>query len=242
MELIYPCNGSRERDAFERGGHKPSLAGIDEFHKNTETRKLNFMLKAFVDLIRTLYDWTLKWAKHPQSTKALSILSFLEASIFPLPVDPLLLAMGFSKPKRSFYFAFLTTLFSVLGAIAGYFLGIYAWSVISPLFFDYVFSQKSFDQVVAHLQGATFISIFVAGFSPIPFKIFTIAGGVVSAPFAPFVGAAILARGLRYFILGGVIYYMGAKAQVWIESNFEKLTYLVSILLILTLVLIKFVL
>lgn len=198
------------------------------------------MLKKFVTFVRFLYDWTLAWAKHPQASKALSILSFLEASIFPLPVDPLLLAMGFGKPKKSFHYAALTTVFSVLGAIAGYFIGVYAWSVLSPFFFEFVFSQESFAKVVEQLQGATFLSIFIAGFSPIPFKIFTIAGGVVAAPFAPFVTAAIFARGLRYFILGGIIFFMGPRAQQWIENHFEKVTYAVSILLVLTVVLIKF--
>lgn len=197
------------------------------------------MLKSFVNFIRYLYDWTLKWGQHPQSTKALSILSFLEASIFPIPVDPLLLAMGFAKPKKSFYFAFLTTLFSVLGAVGGYMIGQYVWQSLSPFFFSYVFNEQSFDAVVTHLQGATFLSVFIAGFSPIPFKIFTIAGGVVAAPFPPFIMAAVLSRGLRYFILGGVIYFMGAKAQAWIENNFEKLTYIVSFLLVLTVLLIK---
>ena len=191
-------------------------------------------------LVRKLYDWTLEWAKHPQSAKALSVLSFLEASIFPLPVDPLLLAMGFTKPKKSFYYAFLTTFFSVLGAIGGYLIGVFAWTAISPFFFSYVFPQQSFDQVVVHLQGATFLSIFIAGFSPIPFKIFTIAGGVVSAPFLPFVLASISARGLRYFILGGIIYFMGDKAQKWIDKNFERLTIIVSLLLVLTIIGIKF--
>lgn len=202
------------------------------------------MLKKFVLLIRSLYDWTLEWSKHPQATKALSILSFMEASVFPLPVDPLLLAMGFSKPKRSFYFAFLTTLFSVLGALGGYFIGVYAWAAISPFFFDFVFSEEAFVNVTSQMQsnGATFVSLFVAGFSPIPFKIFTIAGGVVGAPLIPFVSASILARGLRYFILGGVIYFMGPKAQQWIENNFEKITYIVSALLIITVVALKFLL
>jgi membrane protein YqaA with SNARE-associated domain len=202
------------------------------------------MLRKFVAMIRLAYEWTLRWAQHPQATKALSVLSFLEASIFPLPVDPLLLAMGFGHPKRSFYYAFLTTIFSVLGAIAGYFIGVYAWSLISPLFFDFIFSQEAFLRVTRHMQGhgATFVSLFVAGFSPIPFKIFTIAGGVAAVPLAPFVAASILSRGLRYFILGGVIYFMGPRAQLWIEAHFEKITYVVSILLVLTLVLIKVVL
>lgn len=202
------------------------------------------MLKKVISLIRVLYDWTLEWAKHPYATSALSVLSFLEASFFPLPVDPLLLAMGFSKPKKSFYFAFLTTLFSVLGAVGGYFIGLYAWSAISPLFFKFVFSQESFESVVSNLNtgGATFISLFIAGFSPIPFKIFTISGGVAGAPLVPFVAACILSRGLRYFILGGIIYFMGEKAQIWIERNFEKMTIMVSILLVFTLIAMKFLL
>lgn len=202
------------------------------------------MLKKLIILIRRLYDWTLEWAKHPRAPIALSFLSFLEASIFPLPVDPLLLAMGFSKPKKSFHYAFLTTLFSVAGAVAGYFIGVYAWSALSPFFFKFLFSEAAFLKVTSHMQGdgATFVSLFVAGFSPIPFKIFTISGGVVAAPLVPFVSACILSRGLRYFILGGVIYYMGPKAQLWIESNFEKMTYIVSALLILTLVLLKLLL
>lgn len=199
-------------------------------------------MTAIFTLIRKLYNWTLRWAKHPHSTKALSVLSFLEASVFPLPVDPLLLAMGFSKPKKSFYFAFLTTLFSVLGAFGGYYIGHYLWEGISPFFFNYVFPEQVFNDTVANLQTATFISIFIAGFSPIPFKIFTIAAGVVSAPLLPFFIATVLARGLRYFILGGLIFFMGERAQIWIERNFEKMTIVVSVLLVLSLVLVKLIL
>jgi len=199
-------------------------------------------MKKIIALIRALYDWTLEWSKHPHATKALSTLSFLEASIFPLPVDPLLLAMGFSKPKRSFYYSFLTTLFSVLGALGGYFIGTYAWAAISPFFFKFVFSENAFSAVTGMMQndGATFISLFVAGFSPIPFKIFTIAGGVASVPIIPFISASVLSRGLRYFILGGIIYYTGPKAQKWIENNFEKMTLIVSAVLVLVFLLIVF--
>ena len=196
------------------------------------------MLKKFVSLIRALYDWTIKWSKHRHAGKALAGLSFLEASMFPLPVDPLLLAMGFSKPKKSLYYALITTVFSVLGAVGGYFLGMYAWNAIAPFFFNYVFSEAAFTSVTMKMQGqeATFVSLFVAGFSPIPFKIFTVSAGVIEAPLVPFVLASILSRGLRYFILGGIIYFMGPKAQQWIEANFEKMTIIVSILLVLAVV------
>ena len=192
-----------------------------------------------VTLIRKLYDWTLLWAKHPQSTKALSVLSFLESFVFPLPVDPLLLAMSFSRPRSSFYFAFLVTFFSALGAFGGYFIGAYSWTLLSPWFFETVLSQQIFDQVVLELRETTFIAIFVAGFSPIPFKLFTIAAGVTKAPLVPFFLATLLSRGLRYFILAGVIFIMGERAQIWIESNFEKIIYGVSALLIISLVLFK---
>ncbi len=197
-------------------------------------------MKKLVDFVHKLYDWTLKWASHPQSAKILCVLSFLEASIFPVPVDPLLLAMGFSKPRRSFYYAFLSTFFSMLGAFGGYLIGSYAWSTLSPWFFGSVFSRESFDNVVFSLQGTTFVSVFIAGFSPIPFKIFTIAAGVTALPLLPFTGAVILSRGLRYFLLGGLIFRMGEKAQIWIENNFETMTYTVSAFIILTLVLFKF--
>ena len=118
-----------------------------------------------------------------------------------------------------------------------------AWDLISPFFFSYVFSEQAFTHVTVNLQtgGATFVSLFVAGFSPIPFKIFTIAGGVVSAPLIPFFVACVLSRGLRYFILGGVVYFMGDRAQVWIERNFDRLTIIVSVLLILTVLGIKLI-
>ena len=193
------------------------------------------MFKVIVDLIRTLYHWTLKWSKHRHATKALSALAFFEASIFPLPVDPLLLAMGFSKPKSSFYYSFIASLFSVIGAMGGYIIGTYAWAAISPFFYNFVFPESAFQKVAAVMQsnGATFVSLFVAGFSPIPFKIFTIAGGVASVPLIPFVAACVLSRSLRYFILGGIIYYAGPKAQSWIENNFEKMTLIVSAILVL---------
>lgn len=155
-------------------------------------------------------------------------------------MDPLLLAMGFSKPQRSLHYAFLSTVFSVLGAIGGYCLGFYAWDILSPWFFRYILSPETFNHVTSSLQETTFVTIFVAGFSPLPFKVFTIAAGVTALPLFPFFTATIFSRGLRYFILGGLIFNMGGRAQVWIENNFEKMTYTVSVLLILTLVLFKF--
>ena len=95
--------------------------------------------------------------------------------------------------------------------------------------------------VIEQFQELTFVSIFVAGFSPIPFKIFTISAGVASAPLSPFMLATLLSRGLRYGILGTLVYFWGKEIKQWIEVHFEKVTIAVSILLVLAVVLIKFI-
>ena len=175
-------------------------------------KKLILCKNQCLSRLRGFYDWLIFWADHKYNQVALSSLSFLEASIFPLPVDPLLLAMGLAAPKRSFYYAFLTTVFSVLGAIGGYMIGFYAWSFLSLFFFNYVFSENSFLKVVEYLQNTTFLSIFIAGFSPIPFKVFTLSAGVSSAPFFTFFWACVLSRGLRFFFSWGIGFLHGKKS------------------------------
>ena len=149
--------------------------------------------------------------------------------------------MGFAKPKKGLFYALITTFFSFLGALGGYCIGFYLWQSVSPFFFQYVFSPEKFELVAAQFQDLTFISIFVAGFSPIPFKIFTIAAGVASAPLLPFVIATILSRGIRYCILGTLVFFWGKEIKLWIDNHFEKLTIVISILLVLAVALIQLV-
>ena len=183
--------------------------------------------------LRKLYDWVIGLARHPHALKALAVMTFAEASFFPIPTDPLLLAMAMGKPKRSLFYALITTLFSVLGALFGYFLGAMFWDMIGPLVLDRIFSAEAFQAVVEKFRNHVFLTVFVAGFSPIPFKVFTLAGGVAGVALAPFVGAAILSRGLRYFILGGLVFIFGPKVEVWIDRYFEKITIGLSIALVL---------
>jgi len=191
--------------------------------------------------LRRLYDWVIALSEHPHAVKALAVITFAEASFFPIPTDPLLLAMGMSRPRRSLFYAGITTVFSVLGALFGYFIGSMFWQHLSPLFMGHLFSPETFAAVIVQFQTHVFITIFVAGFSPIPFKVFTIAGGVASVALAPFIGAAILSRGLRYFILGGLVFVYGRSIQVWIDKYFEKITLVTSLVIVLSLIAYKFV-
>lgn len=192
--------------------------------------------------LRKLYDWVMHWADHPHSVKALAIITFMEASFFPIPTDPLLAAMAVKKPRRGFYFAVITTIFSVLGALFGYAIGSFAWHHLEPLFFQYILSQEKFDLVVQQFSQHVFLTIFVAGFSPIPFKVFTVAGGVAAVPLGPFVGAAILSRGLRYCMIGGLIFVFGKRIEYWLDHYFERMTMIVSGILVLLVVLLKLIL
>ncbi len=182
--------------------------------------------------LRQLYHWALKWADHRHNVKALSILSFVEAFIFPIPPDPLLLAMGAGKPHRAIWYAAVTTVSSILGGLAGYMLGYFVWELTSGFFFQYVFSEATFYKVVETFQNHTFVSLFVAALTPIPFKVFTVAGGVAHLPIVPFILASIVGRGLRFFTLGLIMYKFGKPAMRLIEKHFEILSVVFAVLLI----------
>ena len=182
--------------------------------------------------IRRLYDWTMKWGDHPQSSIALSLLSCIESIFFPLPVDPLLVAMGVSRPKKSLWYAFLTTTFSVLGALGGYWIGATLWASTQDFFFQYVFSPEIFQVVTQKFNENAGLSIFLASFTPLPYKAFTISAGVANIPISTLVIFSILGRGGRFFLLGGLIYFFGAAIKDFIDKHFNTLVIATSILLV----------
>lgn len=183
--------------------------------------------------MRDLYHWVLRWADHRHNTKALAVIATIESIFFPIPVDALLLAMGTSRPKLGIKYAFIATSFSVLGGLAGYALGAIFWEATSQFFFQYVFSEQMFEVVMQKFRENAFGSIFVASFTPIPFKVFTVAGGAAELSLVSFTTAAILGRGMRFFLLGGLFYYFGEKIRSFIEQYFEKLIVGFTILLFL---------
>jgi membrane protein YqaA with SNARE-associated domain len=180
--------------------------------------------------LRRLYDWTLKWADHPYNTRILAFLAAIESIFFPAPVDPLLMAMGITRPSRSFYYALITTLGSVGGAALGYWIGAAFWAATQDFFFTYVFSPEIFTLVQTKFQENDVVAILLASFTPLPFKVFTISAGVASIPLLTLLGASFVGRGARFFLIGGLIYFFGEPIKTFIDRYFNILAIAFGIL------------
>jgi membrane protein YqaA with SNARE-associated domain len=185
---------------------------------------------------RRLYDWVLHWADTPYGTPALGILAFAEASFFPVPPDPLLMALALSKPKRAFYYAAVCAACSVVGGLFGYAIGYFAWNAVGDFFFNYLgpigFTPENFSTVQGKYEANAFLAIFAAGFTPIPYKVFTVAAGVFSISLAPFFLASVLSRSARFFTVAGLIFLFGPPIKRFIDRYFNLLTLLFFVLLV----------
>lgn len=193
-------------------------------------------------IVRRLYDWVLSWAETPYGAPALGLLAFAEASFFPVPPDVLLIALCLAIPTKAYRFALVAALGSVAGGMVGYAIGWGAWDALSTYFYQYVpgFSPAGFEQVKSLFEQYDFWTVFAAGFTPIPYKIFTIAAGAFQINFPVFVVASLVSRGLRFFLVAALFYFLGRPARVLIEKYFNLLTILFLILIIGVLLLIKY--
>ena len=194
--------------------------------------------------VRRLYDWVLHWADTPHGARALFGLSFAESSFFPIPPDPLLMALCLGAPKRSFRFAAITTAASVLGGLLGYALGAGAWTVVGDWFYQYVpgVDADAFDRVQALYDQYDFWAVFLAGLTPIPYKVFTLSSGVFGINLGVFVVASVTSRGLRFFAVAALIHHFGAPVSRFIDRYFNLLSWAFALLLILGFVAVKTVL
>lgn len=190
-------------------------------------------------MIRRLYDWVLSWSSSRWGWLALLFIALFEASWFPLPPDVLLIALCLGATKRSFRFATLCLVGSVLGAAIGYGIGHFLWitpagdpTAIANFFYDNVFSIESFQNVGNLYDRFNFWIVFTAGFTPLPFKLFTIAGGMFNINFPMFIIASIVSRGMRFFLIAWLIWRFGAPIKSFIDKYFNILATLFAVLLI----------
>jgi membrane protein YqaA with SNARE-associated domain len=151
--------------------------------------------------LRKVYNWTLSLAEKKLAGLWLGLLSFAEASFFPIPPDVLLIPLCLGKMKKAFKFAFICSLGSVLGGLAGYAVGAFAWDELSGLFFQYIpgFTPEKFDRLKSWYEEWGWPLVFLAGFSPIPYKIFTVASGVLGMALFPFILASAVSRSGPFF-------------------------------------------
>jgi membrane protein YqaA with SNARE-associated domain len=191
-------------------------------------------------LIRRLYDWTLHWAKTPHSTWALFILAFCESSFFPIPPDVLLMALAVALPIKAFKYALVCSVGSILGGCFGYLIGYEFFEYIGKPIINFYNIGEKFDKVSLMYQNNAFAAIAVAGFTPIPYKVFTIAAGVCKVNFFTLIMASVLGRSGRFFIVAALFYFFGPKIKIFIEKYFNLLTILFIILLVGGFIIIKY--
>ncbi len=178
-------------------------------------------------LFKPLYERALKWAMHPRAEPLLALLSFVEAIIFPVMPEVMLGPMVLARPQRWARIATVSLVFSVLGALVGYALGHYAFAWARPLFESLGWMERidrqvgELSEIAAQSPWSAFWVLVIAGFLPIPLKIFTWASGIVGVPLLPFVASMIIGRGKRVFLLAGAIRLAGPRAEAalhrWIE-------------------------
>tara|TARA_B100002052_G_scaffold272588_1_gene274360 strand:+ start:520 stop:1140 length:621 start_codon:yes stop_codon:yes gene_type:complete len=204
-----------------------------------------------MSLIRKIYDWVIDLSKKPNGSKSLALISFSEASFFPIPPDVLLIPLCLGNRNRSFRFAFICSIFSILGAILGYYIGKLLWwnipgiqySDLALLFFDYVpgINNNGFLKIKNLYDNWDFWIVFTAGFTPIPFKLITISAGTFNINFFMFVIASVISRSARFFIVASLISVFGEPIRNFIENYFNLLAVIFTILLIGGFILIKFI-
>lgn len=202
-------------------------------------------------IIRKLYDWVLGWAEKPSGAQALGLMSAAEASFFPIPPDVLLIPLCLGDRKKSVRFALICSIGSVIGAIIGYGIGYWIWwsgpqefSSLATFFFNHIpgFTIDGFDRLKSLYDSYSFMIIFTAGFTPIPFKLFTISSGAFEINFPMFIVASIVSRSARFFIVAYLIKMFGEPIRDFIDKYFNLLAISFTILLIGGFVLIKAVL
>jgi membrane protein YqaA with SNARE-associated domain len=174
-------------------------------------------------MFSVMFDKVMKWAEHRHASYYLSGLSFVESAFMPVPPPDVMLApMSLAKPKRAWFYATLTTVTSVLGGILGYLLGMFAFEIIEPFIHQANYTEN-FEKAQLWFQQWGIWVVFMAGFSPIPYKIFTISAGVASMAFLPFVLASIIGRGARFYLVAGIMLWGGENMQQTLRQYIDRI-------------------
>ncbi|MDH5763623.1 MAG: DedA family protein [Nitrospinota bacterium] len=194
-----------------------------------------------MQLLRKTYDWVLHWSATKHALPALAVLSFAESSFFPIPPDVLLIAMAVAVPMKAFRFAAVCSVASVLGGMFGYLLGWQFMDLVGIRIVELYHLQAQWDKIGAWYEEYNAWAVGAAGFTPLPYKVFTLAAGAFQINFPVFVLASLISRSARFFIVAGLIYKFGAPIKVFIEKYFNILSIVFLVLLFAGFMLIKYI-
>ena len=191
-----------------------------------------------MQLFSPLYNRVMQWARHRHAPGYLFGLSFAESSFFPIPPDVMLAPMTLANPARAAWFASLTTVASVLGGLFGYLIGLFAFDLVEPILRGAGYYSK-YLQAQAWFDEWGFWAVFLAGFSPIPYKVFTITAGVISMALLPFMAASLIGRGARFFLVAFLMSWGGERMEKMLRQYIDRIGWLVVLLAVAILLMVK---
>jgi membrane protein YqaA with SNARE-associated domain len=183
--------------------------------------------------IRRLYDWMGKQAQSPYGVWVLALFFFVEA-VFFFPADPLLILFCVQNRKKSFFYATVATAASVLGGVAGYYIGFLVWNTVGQKLVGLVSTQDTFTYLCQQYKLHQTWAVLVAGFTPIPYKLVTLTAGFCKLPLLPFIACSVIARGARFYLVAAAVYIWGVKIKKSIDQYFNLLVLLFVIMVGLT--------
>lgn len=184
-------------------------------------------------VLKKTYDWVLHWSETPHGSIALFLIAFIESSFFPVPPDVLLIALALGSPSKSFRFALVCSMGSVLGGMFGYYIGAALFDIVGRPILVFYHAMERFEEVRKLYDAYGVWIVGIAGFTPIPYKVFTIASGVFSMNFPLFVLVSFFSRGARFFIVGALIGKFGPAIKLFIDKYFNVLSIVFVIILLL---------
>ncbi|GGA99433.1 YqaA family protein [Agarivorans gilvus] len=190
-------------------------------------------------IFSTLYDKVMTWSEHRHAERYLSGMSFIESIFWPIPVDVMLAPMALSRPNKALHFAMLATVFSVLGAALGYGLGQFFYDPLVVPLVESVGYQHKMEVAFDWFERWGVLVIFVASFTPIPYKVFTITAGVLNMAFLPFLLVSLVGRGLRFYLVAGLMMWGGPRMEAQLRKYVEVLGWLVVVLAVVAYLLLR---
>ncbi|RLA04257.1 MAG: DedA family protein [Gammaproteobacteria bacterium] len=192
-----------------------------------------------MSLFSSLYERVMRWSKHPKAVYWLSLVSFTESSCFLIPPDVMLAPMTLAKPQKAWFYALITTVMSVLGGLLGYAIGSFAFQAVEPLLISWGY-QEAYITATQWFTKWGFWAILLAGFSPIPYKVFTIAAGVAAMPIIPFFIGSIIGRGSRFFLVAGLMRWGGEELEGKLRSWIDWIGWVTILLIAIAYIVLKY--
>jgi membrane protein YqaA with SNARE-associated domain len=183
-------------------------------------------------MLKRLYDWMMRKAADEKAPWALGVVSFIESSFFPIPPDVMLIPMVMANRRKAWWYATVATVTSVLGGILGYAIGYYLYDAVGVPILKFYGKENALDAFIAFVHDYGVPAVIIKGMTPIPYKIVTIAAGVAKMDLLAFVGASIVARAMRFYLVAGLLYFFGEPIRDFIEKRLTLVTTAFVVLLV----------